>query len=821
MRLGPYLIGSVMALIGSGVVLAAAASDQKPPAPPTAATPAAAPAAAAAAAPDDAVRYKALLNRYCVACHNNRNPTAGLAFNTLDLSKWEDNAPVLEKVTRKLRGRMMPPPGAPRPDEATTAGFVAWLEQHLDQTAAKAPDPGRISLHRLNRAEYANAVRDLFNLEVNAAALLPQDDTSDGFDNIAEVLKVSPVFMDQYISAARTVAIAATGDPKMKPLIVTLKPAPGLSQGEHLEGLPLGTRGGYVTDHVFPAEGDYAFTLQGSLTFAYDDEVRDDRLVAVVDGRLVYDSAKAPPEPPKKVPLGVARGHKFSFTTHITGGRHTIGAGYVATTYLANLNQLPPWRVQTGVTGPVLTNIQIDGPANPVSVGRSPSRDAVFICHPAGKAAEESCARKIIASIARRAYRRPLTEADMEPPLRFFRDGQKAGGFETGVQQALMAILVSPSFLYRTTAIPKGLTAGQAYAVSDMDLASRLSFFLWSSLPDEELIKAAEQHRLSQPKVLQAEVRRMLADPRAESLVTNFAFEWLHLNQLDTVDPDPNIFPEWDPGLRFAFKEEARLFMGDIFHGNGSVLRLLDGKDTFVNERLARHYGIPNVVGNSFRRVSLEDRNRWGLLGKGAVLTVTSYPNRTAPVLRGAWLLEVMGTPPTPPPPGVGALSENVDGQKAHTVRELMAIHRTQPSCNACHGVMDPIGLSLENFDAIGGWRAKDRFAGETIDASTVTVAGDKMNGVSDLRAQLLKRPDQFVDAFTEKLMIYGLGRSLSYRDMPTVRAVVRASAPSGYRFNDLVMGIVQSEQFRMSRVPLPPGPTQVAEGAGNKGGKR
>ena len=809
MRVKPALAGLILASIGSSVVLAASAQEPKPA------------AAAPAAAPDEAAAYKAMFTRYCVACHNARALTAGLDLSAVDLNKVGDNAPALEKVVRKLQSRMMPPPGLPRPDEPTTEAFLAWAQTHLDQAAAKAPDPGRVALHRLNRAEYANAVRYLLALQVSPAALLPQDDTSDGFDNVADVLQVSPVFLDQYITAARTVAINAVGDAKMRPALVTLKPAPGNSQGAHIEGLPLGTRGGFIADQTFPAEGDYQITINGSKTFNYDYAVPDDRLLAVVDGKIVYDSAKDP-TPPEKVPLGVARGHAFKFELHLAGGRHRIGAAYVTPTYQASLSELTPYKVSTGYLGPTVVSADIAGPAHPTGLGHSPSRDAIFICRPADKASEEPCARRIIAALARRAYRRPVTDKDLAPPLRFFRDGDKIGGFETGVQQAIMAVLVSPSFLYRTTAVPKGLAEGTAYPVSDLDLASRLSFFLWSSIPDDQLLTLAEQGRLKQPKVLEAQVRRMLADPRSESLVTTFGFQWLHLEALDTIDPDPNIFPEFDADLRAAYREEMRLFLGSVIHGDQSALQLLNGDYTFVNERLARQYGIANVVGNRFRRVHLDDPARWGLLGKGAVLTATSYGNRTSPVLRGAWVLEnVLGTPPHSPPPNVGGLVENIDGQKALTVREQMAVHRKQVTCNYCHGIMDPIGLSLDNFDAVGGWRLKDRFAGETIDASSVTVSGEKMNGVVDLRAHIAKQPEQFVQTLTERLMIYGLGRSVTYHDMPAIRAIVRAARPSDYRFSDLVMGVVRSDQFRLSKVPANAAPIAPTVVASNSGGPR
>ena len=798
--LAPALAGLALAsVVGSGV-FAEGAKDQ-----------AVKTAAPATATSDPAATYKAMFTRYCVACHNKTALTAGLDLGSVDLTKVGENAPTLEKVVRKLQGRMMPPPGMPRPDEATTEAFLAWAQTHLDEAAAKAPDPGRVVLHRLNRDEYANAVRDLFALEVSPAALLPQDDTSDGFDNIADVLQTSPVFLDQYISAARTVAISAVGDAKMRPSTLALKPKPGLSQGAHIEGLPLGTRGGFLADEVFPAEGDYEVRIHGSKTFNYDYAVPDDRLVAVVDGKLVYDSAKDP-TPPAKVPLGVAKGHDFSFKVHLAGGRHTLGAGYITPAYHAYLTELSPYKTSTGYVGPTVTAAEVSGPGNPVALGHSPSRDAIFACRPRTKAEEEPCARKIIASLTRRAYRRPVTDKDLRPPMRFFRDGQKVGGFETGMQQAIMAVLVSPSFLYRTTAAPKGLAEGAAYPISDIDLASRLSFFLWSSIPDDQLLTLAEHGKLRQPSVLKAQVKRMLADPRSESLVTTFGFQWLHLEALDTIDPDPNIFPEFDADLRAAYKEEMRLFLGSVIHGDQSAMVLLNGDYTFANERLAKEYGLQGVVGNRFRKVQLNDPARFGILGKGAVLTTTSYANRTSPVLRGAWLLEnVLGTPPHPPPPGVGAITENVDGQKALTVREQLAAHRKQASCNACHGIMDPLGLSLENFDAIGGWRTKDRFAGEAIDASGTTVTGAKLNGVNDLRALIAKRPEQFVQTITERLMIYGLGRSITYKDMPAIRAIVRNAQASDYRFSDLVLGVVTSDQFQKSKVPAKTAPPAAA----------
>ena len=744
-----------------------------------------------------------MLTQYCNGCHMGRAPAAGLALNTLDLAKVEENAATLEKVVRKLRGRMMPPPGAKRPNEEVTSAFVDWMEHHLDEADARNPETPRVALHRLNRKEYANAIRDLLALEVDPAALLPQDDTSDGFDNVSNVLQVSPVFLDQYIAAARSVATQAVGDFKMKSVPVSYKVPAGLNQAAYVAGLPLGTRGGFVKEHVFPAEGDYELTFTEPARSHYEPPLRDDRFIAVIDGKIVYDSARTPPPArPGTRPTSITPGRSYKTTLHIAGGLHTVGGAFVASTYLANATELSPLQPAVGVIGPRLAEMEITGPANPVAIGHSPSRDAIFICRPAKPTDEEACARRILANIAHGAFRRPLNDSDLTAPMRFYTEGHRNGGFEAGIRRGLMAILASPKFLYRTTTPPKGLTAGSTFVINDIDLASRLSFFLWSSIPDAELLKLAEQKKLSQPKVLDAQVRRMLADPRAESLVTNFGFQWLQLGALATRNPDPAIFPDFDEPLRLALTEEMRQFMDSVLRDDHSVLDLLTARHTYVNERLARHYGIQNVVGNRFRRVELADSNRWGLLGKGAVLMVTSYPNRTAPVIRGAWLLEnIFGTPPTPPPPSVGGLAENVAGQKALTVRAMMEVHRTNPACNACHGVMDPLGLSLENFDAIGAWRLKDRMAGEVIDASAVMVTGDKMNGVVDLRTQIMKGPEQFVRTFTQKLMTFGLGRSMEYRDMPTIRAIVRDAAADNYRFSSLVMGIVHSDQFRKSRV--------------------
>jgi mono/diheme cytochrome c family protein len=807
MRLAPILAGSVA--LTASVALAAWADDAKAPAKPSATAAAAPPAGGDPAA----AKYRTLLNRYCIGCHNAKNPTAGLALDaSQDLTKVEQNGQVWERVVRKLRGRMMPPPGMPRPDDATYTEVVSWLEGHLDHAQGLQPDPGRVVLHRLNRKEYVNAVRDLFALKVDPEVILPQDDTSDSFDNVADVLQVSASFLDQNINAARTVAIGAVGDSKMKATRVNLKPDRRMSQGEYQPGLPLGTRGGLVADYVIPAEGDYQLTFTGPGIFVYDQVLKEDRFIALVDGKRMWDSAQNGPALGPPAPVGAARQRRAEIKIHLTAGKHHFAGAYVASTYEAPLSDLQPLQVATGVPGPVMTNLEIAGPNNPVALGHTPSRDAVFVCHPKSPADERPCATRILSRISRLAFRRPVTQRDLTAPMRFYDNGRKVGGFETGVQEGIMAVMASPSFLYRTTDAPRGAKPGDTFQVSDIDLASRLSFFLWSSIPDDELLKAAEQNKLHEPKVLEAEVRRMLADPRADSLVTNFAYQWLHLEALDTTDPDLTLFPEWDESLRSSMKEELHEFIGDVFHNDRNVLTLLNGDYTFVNERMARHYGLQNITGNGFRRVHLTDPRRYGLLGKAAILTVTAYPDRTSPVIRGAWLLEnIMGTPPSPPPPNVGGFPENVVGQKTLTVRELLAQHRKQASCNACHGIMDPLGLSLENFDAIGEWRDKDRFAGEVIDASSTMVSGEKMNGVVDLRAQLMKRPEQFVRTLTEKLMVYGLGRSVDWRDMPTIRAIVRKADAKDDRFSALVLGVIESDQFKKSKVPTPKAPEKKA----------
>ncbi|MDP3739982.1 MAG: DUF1592 domain-containing protein [Hyphomonadaceae bacterium] len=800
MRFKLPLAISALALVATGALWGASAQDKGP----------------AVARPFERLaegsEHWKLLQGNCIACHNTAFKSGGIAFDAMKPETVGENAETWEKAVRKLRGRMMPPPGAPRPDEAKTEAFIGWLEAYLDHAAAEHPDPGRVALHRLNRKEYANAVRDLLALDIDAAALLPQDDVSDGFDNVADVLQVSPSFLDQYISAARTLAVQAVGQRTLKTSTVSLRPPAGVSQSAHIEGLPLGTRGGFLVTHAFPADGEYQLSFGGAGADVYDNPVLDERFIALLDGKIIFDSAKAGAAEQgasEAAPLGTrGRGRRTNVRLHIPAGTHEIGAAYVAKSYPASLSLLAALNSRGGAAGAAISGVDITGPYNAVGLGVSPSRDRIFICRPASTADEIPCAKKIFSSLTRKAFRRPVTDAGLEAPLRFFRDGRKRAGFETGVEQGIMAILASPKFLYRATSVPAGIEPGAAYQLNDLDLASRLSFFLWSSLPDEELLSLAEAGRLRDSSVLEAQVRRMLADKRAGALVTNFGFQWLDVAGIDTIDPDPAIYPEFDADLRFAFKEEMRLFLNSILLEDRNVVNLLTADYTYLNERLARHYGIPNVTGNRYRKIHLADSSRNGLLGKGSILMFTSYPNRTAPVLRGAWILEnITGTPPSPPPPDVEALQENEDGKEALSMRALMERHRSSPTCNSCHGVMDPLGFALENFDAIGAWRDKDRYARTLIDSSGELITGQKLDGVNELRNALAAKPDQFVQTFTEKLMTFALGRKVEHHDMPAVRAIVRAAAKEDYRLFAIVMNIVKSDQFQMSKAPGEPGP--------------
>ena len=758
-----------------------------------------------------AAASRAVIDTYCVACHNQRVKTAGIAFDNADLRDVSKDADLWEKALRKLRGGMMPPPGARRPDAASVDTFTAALERELDAAAARNPNPGRVALHRLNRAEYANAIEDLLGIRIDSSALLPKDDEADGFDNVASVLTVSPSFLDQYISAARVVTARAMGNPAARPGSTTYRPARGTDQAVRVEGLPLGTRGGLIVEHPFPADGDYKLNINGLATAGYvrGMEYRH-TLIVTVDGARVFEGQLGGEEDIRAIDqqqasaVAAINGRFQNIPLTVTAGPHKVGVTFIARTFAESDEVLFSFRPGSGEERiQRVGSIEIQGPFTPAGLSDTPSRQRIFVCRPKTSSDELPCAMMILSSMARRAFRRPVTDQDLAAPMSFYKSGRAEGTFDAGIQAALPAILASPKFLYRAERTPSGTTPGAVHRITSIDLASRLSFFLLGHPPDDELLRLAEKGALADPKTLDAQVRRLLADPRASSLVSNFAFQWLKMRGLDEVEPDAVVFPNFDDGLREGFRKEMTMFVESIIREDRSVLDLLSADYTFVNERLALHYGIPNVRGEQFRRVTLTDQNRWGLLGKGGVLLSTSYANRTAPVIRGAWILEnILGTPPAAPPPDVEAFQENKDGEKAKTIRAIMEQHRSKPTCNACHGVMDPLGFALENFDAIGEWRAQDRWAGTPIDASGELIDGTKVSGPADLRKALVKRGPQFVQTLTEKLMTYALGRSVDYYDMPTVRQIVRDAARDNYRFSSLVMGIVKSAPFQMRKVP-------------------
>jgi hypothetical protein len=752
------------------------------------------PAGKPAAAP--ANPNQALINRYCTTCHNQKLRTAKLALDTLDLAHPEKDALLWERAIRKLRGGMMPPPGAPRPPLDAVNTLATYLEDSLDQAAAAHPNPGSVRIHRLNRAEYANAMRDLFGIEVDAAELLPTDDISEGFDNIARVLKVSPSFLDQYIMAARAVVKQAIGTPLTgKEVKITLRGQdPGIP-------LPPGARTGITAHYQAPYEGDYELRATGNpVVFEVDGAAVDSKgRTRLTAGPHTIVAASAPHS------FAESEGELFGF---IPGA---AGTGYASTGLVAGGSIQVNGGANNRVRGGGLS-VSVAGPfdptGNPID---TTSRRRIFVCRAPDPQEETACASRIVANLAQRAFRRPVTEKDIATLMPFYAEGRKNGGFELGIENAMVAMLSSVNFLYRVEPPPANAAPGSIYRLNSTELASRLAFFLWSSIPDDQLLAVADQGRLTDPQVLEQQVRRMLADPRAETLTTNFAFQWLHIRDMDAMEPDPFVYPAFDRALRAALKSEIEMFIGSIFREDRSVLDLLSANYTFVNERLAAHYGVPNVRGDQFRRVTLTDPNRFGLLGKGAVLMVTAYPNRTSPVLRGDYILEnITGTPPAPPPPNVPAFKENKEGEKPKTIRAILEEHRANPVCRSCHGIMDPLGFALENFDTIGTYRVMDRFTRTKIDTSGQLVDGTVINGPSDLRAALLKHPEQFTQTMTEKLMTYALGRGVEYFDMPSVRKIVRDAKRDNYKFSSIVMGIVNAPAFQSSMVEQP-GPTEVA----------
>lgn len=773
------------------------------------------------------------VENYCTDCHNFEDYSGGLDLSTLFPEDVPQNAATFEQVLRKLRGHMMPPIQAEeKPSENRREEFVAWLETYLDEAGSQTLEPQNVALHRLNRKEYANAIERLVGLKIDPATVLPEDNVSDGFDNVAEALQVSPSFVDQYISAARSIMEKAVGDrnPSLGSTIYTPSEAGpqravgGGSQQFHIDGMPLGTRGGLLVEHWFPADGEYSISI-GDLAQAlwvYNLEFRND-IIVTLDGEKIYETSIGGGEDLKGIdqeqdPVVDAINERLKdirFTT--TAGPHKVGVTFRRRTFAESDDRLQPF-IEGAVQDRILSisSFEIRGPYNPAGLSETPSRDKIFTCYPESVSEEEACARQIIRDFASRAYRRPVDEADTRVLFDFYERGYERDGFEEGIRQALTRVLASPNFLYRAEETPPDMEPGRTYQLSSVDLASRLSFFLWSSLPDEELLMLAEQGKLQDPDVLNEQIERMLADPRSRSLASNFAYQWLHLSKLDEINPDEATFPyasgAGDP--RSDYKKEIELFFNSIVKEDHSVLRLLDADWTFVNEKIASLYDIRDVKGNHFRRVELEDPSRFGLLGKGGILMATSYPNRTSPVLRGAYILEtIMGTPMAAPPPDVEDLAENEPGQPASTVRERLERHRDNPGCASCHAVMDPLGFALDNFDAVGQWRERDRFANRPINASAELPDGQPIEGPGELRRALLNRPDLFIQTMTEKLMTFALGRTLTAQDMPTVRAIVDAAEEDNYRFSSIVKNIVNSHQFQMRKA------TEVS-GSGDESGE-
>jgi mono/diheme cytochrome c family protein len=749
----------------------------------------------------------ATLNTYCVTCHSDQARTGGLSLEKADLSNLSANAETWEKVIRKLRVGMMPPPNAARPDKAQLEAFASYFESSLDRAAAAKPNPGHVVMHRLNRAEYANAIRDLLALDIDATALLPPDDESSGFDNIADVLRVSPSLMERYLSASWNISRMAVGNAAITPSTATYRVRPDLSQDQHIDGLPLGTRGGILVPHTFPLDGEYqikvrlwrnTFDLLRGMEDPHQIEIAMDgeRLQLVTVGGPEDFAAMA--ENPGT--FGADLDRRLTIRIPVKAGTHDISATTILRSHAQRDHLIKPFMRTTidglDITGdPSVDRLTIEGPYGQTSAGDTASRRRIFTCRPSSASQEEPCARRILSSIARLAYRRPLEDADVDMLLDFFRKGRTGKSFESGVESALQYVLASPEFLFRFESDPPGVATGTPYRLKDLALASRLSFFIWSSIPDEELLTVASQGKLKDA-VLEQQVKRMLADPRSGALIENFAEQWLHLRNLKSSSPDLEAFPDFDDNLRQAMKQETTLFFDSIMREDRSVMDLLNADYTFVNERLARHYGIRNIYGSQFRRIKVPSDARRGLLGQASILTVTSYPNRTSPVERGKWILtNLLGVPPSPPPPNVPPLKEESPDGKPRSLRESLEAHRANPVCAGCHKAMDPIGFSMENYDAIGYWRTADH--GAPIDASGTLFNGTAVTGISGLREMLVSNPDVFVGVMTEKMLTYALGRGITYKDMPVVRKVVHDARTENYRFSSLVAGIVKSTPFQ------------------------
>jgi len=766
------------------------------------------------------------IDTYCVGCHNAKARAGGLALDSVSLEVstpdraggLHAHAEVWEKVLRKLRGRQMPPPGSRQPDRKEIDAFVAWMEGALDN--GRQPRAGHVPLQRLTRTEFGAAVNDLLAIELDAEALLPAEIEVHGFENIAAALSISPAFLDQYVAASRAAAKLAVGEVRPKLASVFYSQPLTADQPAHVDGLPLGTRGGMKFRHTFPADGEYRFSIADLGIDLYTRAVETRHtLVIVINGREVFRASLGGPEDLKLIDQGGAPARaaimkRFSgIPVQMKAGTYDVAVTFIERAQIESdefVAFLPGDEFSRGDRAPrVIGGVRVEGPFNSPGVSDTPSRRRIFVCRPAPKAPlpeQRQCARRIAANLAREAFRRPVSAADIDSLIPHF-DSGAAGGFDAGIEQMIAAILVSPEFLFRTIATPAA--AGRnatAVPLTDLELASRLSFFLWSQGPDEALLRAAEAGRLRTPRTLQAEALRMLKDRRASSLVRNFALKWLDLDNLRDVEPDPNLFPTFNAQLRADLATEIESFVGSVLLEDRSVADLLTADHTFLNERLARHYGLDTVFGPQFRRVTLDDPNRWGLLGKGAVLLKTSYGDRTSPVLRGAWIMDkLMGTPPTPPPPDVDTDLSQPKDAPPKTLRARLESHRSKPGCNQCHGVIDPIGFAMENYDAVGRWRDREADADAPIDATTVLPDGRAVDGPAQLREALFGDPELFVRAFTEKLLMYAIGRELEYFDMPQVREIVRRAAASDYRLSAIVSGIVASDAFRMQGVKESP----------------
>ena len=734
-----------------------------------------------------AERVQRTIRRYCLGCHNDRTLTAGLSLQHIDSARVAEHAPVFEKVFQKLRAGEMPPAGRPRPDAATTAELVAWLEAALDGAAAESPNPGAPAIHRLNRAEYRNAVRDLLGLDLDHARDLPADDSGYGFDNIGDVLTVSPLHVEQYVAAARRVSRLAVGSLTPRPVVERYETPRGTADVA-IDGLPPNERGGILFRHYFPFDAEYTITVRVRGRRAAG--MPAPRLDVRIDGRRVrlLDADFDPAEANQLT-------RNFALRLPIPAGEHEIGAGFL-TEYARSEDGQPTDRYSVDY-------VLVGGPYEAVGPGDPETRRRLFVCRPAAGEAEEPCARRILTAVARRAYRRPVTAADIDPLLDLFAMGRADGArFEDGIEMALSGVLVSPNFLFRAPRAPERAAPGSVHPLSDIDLASRLSFFLWSSIPDEELLDLAERERLSEPDVLAGQIARLLADPKARALVDNFGGQWLHLRNVADWRPDPDRFAAFDEALRYAFERETALFLERLIRDDGSVLDLIDGDYSFLNERLARFYGIDEVDGGHFRRVSLAGTERGGVLTHGSLLMVTSYPTRTSPVLRGKWILEnLLGAPPPPPPPDVPALADGAE-TSAGSLREALEQHRASPACAACHARLDPLGFALEGFDAVGGHRTED--GGVPVEASGALPDGTLVDGPAGLRRVLLERRDEFVETLAARLLTYALGRGLESYDRPAVREIRRRTEAAGYRFSALVAAAVDSVPFRLRRTPEP-----------------